>query len=342
VIDTSRRSYTYETRLLKYAKRGFAVFDERLERDRVTPDLANKRFHQVTGLARLLLLEQLYVDQRQKEAARRPQQPRHRYGRYYGGISLEDLKEELRGDASLREQVSDFEMAQPKRLRVEDYNSVFLPWGPAWTGALLANQLKAKYIGLNGGCRRDDLHKIVPAFFYFDLENVLSGVWTARFRAGWRAKAGPVGDRVVQEPLREDYEDRYLVGPLQWLSVNPGRQMIGSFHPHERDDWTVDAYADADIPRASKKRPREDASLKAPPRKVLATKAARKIQVEALPRKVLAVKAARFKSAPATGGVRRPISAHNPFLGVTNSDDEPDEPDSDIEIVLPFLPKPLG
>jgi len=37
-------------------------------------------------------------------------------------------------------------------------------------------------------------------------------------------------------------KDVYVVGTLQWLQVDPGRQMIGSFYPHTIDDWEKDAY----------------------------------------------------------------------------------------------------
>jgi hypothetical protein len=119
VVDTSRRSYTYETRLLKYAKRGFAVFDQRLERARVAQDLSRKKCHQVTDLARLLLLEQLYMDQQ-------PKKHFHTGQRYCDEISREGLEDQFRGDASIKGQVSDFELGNPSRLRVEDYVSILV------------------------------------------------------------------------------------------------------------------------------------------------------------------------------------------------------------------------
>lgn len=94
------------------------MFDQRLERARVAQDLSRKKFHQVTGLARLLLLEQLYMDQQPKKQV---------HGRRHGARdfrSPEDLEDELRGDASITGQVSDFELGNPSRLRVEDYVSI--------------------------------------------------------------------------------------------------------------------------------------------------------------------------------------------------------------------------
>ena len=57
LIDLDRRSYTYETRLLKYAQRGFAVAVPGLRRCDVDPRVFSQQFHEVKGLARLLLLE---------------------------------------------------------------------------------------------------------------------------------------------------------------------------------------------------------------------------------------------------------------------------------------------
>lgn len=54
LIDLSRRSYTYETRLLKYARRGFAVAVPGLRKDDISPKLVNYRFHHLFGLARLI------------------------------------------------------------------------------------------------------------------------------------------------------------------------------------------------------------------------------------------------------------------------------------------------
>jgi hypothetical protein len=59
VVDMTRRSPSYEMRLAKYGERGFAVLLPSLDRKKIDPQLFERRFDQLQGLARLLLLESL-------------------------------------------------------------------------------------------------------------------------------------------------------------------------------------------------------------------------------------------------------------------------------------------
>jgi hypothetical protein len=38
----------------------------------------------------------------------------------------------------------------------------------------------------------------------------------------------------------------YVRGPLKFLSINPGQQMIGSFHPITEGDWQEGAMINKD------------------------------------------------------------------------------------------------
>ncbi len=53
----SRRSLTYEVRLFKYSKRGFALAVPGFDRSRVDPRIFQKRDKEVKGLAKLLVFE---------------------------------------------------------------------------------------------------------------------------------------------------------------------------------------------------------------------------------------------------------------------------------------------
>lgn len=59
LVDMSRRSPTYEQRLAKYSSRGFSVIVPTLDRSKIDPQLFERRFDQLQGLAKLLLLERL-------------------------------------------------------------------------------------------------------------------------------------------------------------------------------------------------------------------------------------------------------------------------------------------
>ena len=52
----TRRSPSYEMRLAKYSSRGFSVLVPQYDAARVDPQLFERRFDQLQGLARLLLL----------------------------------------------------------------------------------------------------------------------------------------------------------------------------------------------------------------------------------------------------------------------------------------------
>lgn len=79
-IDLSRRSPSYESRLSKYAHRGFEVYWPDLDRSRIDPTIFERSFARTMGLARLLVLEQLprpsnredYLNQRRHERGRPP------------------------------------------------------------------------------------------------------------------------------------------------------------------------------------------------------------------------------------------------------------------------------
>lgn len=59
LVNISRRSLTYEQRLYKYSRRGFAVAVPNLDKSRVNPDILKKSLKEVFGLSKLLLYDSL-------------------------------------------------------------------------------------------------------------------------------------------------------------------------------------------------------------------------------------------------------------------------------------------
>lgn len=58
-IDLTRRSPSYESRLSKYAHRGFEVYWPNLDRSKIDPTIFERSFGRTEGLARLLILEKM-------------------------------------------------------------------------------------------------------------------------------------------------------------------------------------------------------------------------------------------------------------------------------------------
>ena len=64
-------------------------------------------------------------------------------------------------------------------LRVEDYNSVFLPWGREWDSGRVAEVLSDKYIFLNA-CHLRTGFRVCPCFFTFGLNSIFKDIWNAK------------------------------------------------------------------------------------------------------------------------------------------------------------------
>ena len=221
-IDVTRRSYTYETRLLKYAQRGFACLDRDLNREFINVDIYKEKFHMVSGLARLLLLE--YRLGNQERLLQQTELP-NRAQRYQGNApdEYERFVAMIRAkDNVLAGQIQEFQMEERKS--VEEYNSVFLPWGPGISGRMLEQGLKGKHIALNA-----DGKGLCPAFWAWSLAGVEQDRWSLTSYRGGMSVARPV-------------RNTYVCGELSFLAHDPGQQMIGSFHAHTLDDWVSDAY----------------------------------------------------------------------------------------------------
>ncbi|KNE66554.1 hypothetical protein AMAG_11682 [Allomyces macrogynus ATCC 38327] len=222
-IDVSRRSPTYEARLAKYSQRGYSVKVPNLHRDLVDPQIYERGFDKVQGLARLLVFEALGDQETRlqyKEAQReRKQRPAHKNaGRYEAQAwrRRRDLK--ARNDA--------FESS--------DYSSVFLPYGPEYTASKIVKLLAKKDRTLNNewfmSKRGVSVHQH-PVFFG-TMEEVMGDC------------CGSCPPIVTPED-KEDVEN-FVHGPLTFMVDDPGRQTIGSFHPITDDDWAADAYITKD------------------------------------------------------------------------------------------------
>lgn len=144
-IDLSRRSPSYESRLSKYARRGFEVYWSDLNRSRIDPTIFERSFSRTMGLARLLVLEQLpkpndreqYLNQRREERGR-PTDNRYwkRQNELPGNVKDQDPDD-------IAEWVYDDE--------VSNYHSFTVPYGPKYHAKKIEKLLYTKDLLLNAG-----------------------------------------------------------------------------------------------------------------------------------------------------------------------------------------------
>jgi hypothetical protein len=176
LVDLSRRSLTYETRLYKYAKRGFAVAVPGLLRHLVDPEVYLRRPWQVKGLAKLVLFEHCLTNPEGRYDAWRPKG--HRLRAYRRDEYSEDrihhyqqvdqwLEERRKEEKEEWEQEKEERRVEREKKKIErgaegneeeegeeeeeeeddweewnhDYSNVFLPWGPQWYTQQIVKEL---------------------------------------------------------------------------------------------------------------------------------------------------------------------------------------------------------
>jgi len=111
LVNVSRRSLTYEQRLAKYAKRGFAVAVPNLDKRKIDRALLSKRPSDVQGLSKLIVF-----DFQQQQSSQGIAVPRHRSRTAVG----EEEGSDYNGD-------------------------VTLPWGPQWQNDAIINLVHAQH-----------------------------------------------------------------------------------------------------------------------------------------------------------------------------------------------------
>jgi hypothetical protein len=224
LVDMSRRSLTYETRLYKYAKRGFRVAVPGLQTQLVDTSIFEKKPWQVKGLAKLLLFEHIMLFKpRQKSEPWKPKAQR------YQVYARDEFSEHRIDDFEAVEVPSHLDQdAEPEP--IPDYSHLFLPWGPQWMLTRILKHLehrdKAHYFS-----QLDAQPGVAPQHLLFvGINNILEG------KSNW--------DKYSETMTpTSDPNAAGIAGPLAWITENPGRQLLtGSFHPIEDEEWYDEAY----------------------------------------------------------------------------------------------------
>ncbi|KAI9217735.1 hypothetical protein BC828DRAFT_390400 [Blastocladiella britannica] len=219
-VDMSRRSPTYESRLAKYAQRGYQVRVPGLRRDLIDPQVYERPFQQVRGLSRLLLFEALGdADDRQRFTAIR----RHRKDRPTGTYYTRHGRNRW-NRANANELLDAF--------NTSDYQSVFIPYGAEYNAARTVRILNNKDRNFNNAwfLRKRGVAVHQHACFFGDMDEIMHDA----------CGKCPVP---VTEKDRKDIEG-FVHGVLEFIELDPGRQAIGSFHPITEEEWSADTYVD--------------------------------------------------------------------------------------------------
>ncbi|KAL8780967.1 MAG: hypothetical protein Q9213_006218 [Squamulea squamosa] len=228
-IDLTRRSPSYESRLSKYAHRGFEVYWPGLDRSRIDPTIFERSFARTMGLARLLVLEQLpkpgdredYLEQRREERGRPSANTYYRARR-----SLPDNVKDSDPD-DIAEWVYDDE--------VSNYHSFTVPYGPKYHAKKIEKLLYTKDMLLNAEWNQNKDRTVIlhrhPCFIG-PVDSVIHDC------CGFC----PVPQSDEEREIAEEERKIYVSGELSFMKDDPGRQAIGSFNPLTDDDWTDMAY----------------------------------------------------------------------------------------------------
>jgi ankyrin repeat protein len=209
-IDLSRRSPSYESRLAKYAGRGFEIYWPELDRTRVNPNIFEE-LSAVHGLARLLVLER-----NPDQASRHSYTANRRSAR--GLPATNPIKHQGR---PLNSNLKDGEKYIQED-DASDYHTFTIPYGASITPGKIA----AYFDRMDGRLKADPevyLHRHLA--FVGDMEHVINDCCGS-----------------CPKPLTPEECQRHVSGELSFIKVNPGRQAIGSFNPITDGDWTAMAY----------------------------------------------------------------------------------------------------
>ncbi|KAL9005857.1 MAG: hypothetical protein Q9188_001365 [Gyalolechia gomerana] len=213
-IDLSRRSPSYEHRLAKYAQRGFEIYWDELERDRIDGAIFLGG-HFLQGLARLLMYEKAVENKDQVK---------------YRKLKHDNFREpvdrlDLVGDQYLGSR-SNYDMFEiPNEI---DLDAVKLERRILETDIRLNSE---QPVFSYSASRASPLHRH-PYFVAKSIAQVVQDCC-------------PECPQPVSQADREllDREARvYVRGKARFIKDRPGRQLVGSFTPLSADDWTYDAY----------------------------------------------------------------------------------------------------
>lgn len=180
IVNMCKRSSSYEYRLAKYGKRGYAIFVPNFKEENLNEQIYSKQPHQLKGLAKLLVLEKL-DDNRKFQIYR----------------DVLDLHQ-----ASMRRNLN-----CKYKYEDSDYSKIYLPdWTKEFTLTQIENLIEEKHKILNNNNNNNTNSTERYYCFYGKLNDVIMG------------KSVNVPDFETNES-RMYYERSFVYGRLQFTSI---------------------------------------------------------------------------------------------------------------------------
>ena len=215
IVDMSRRSLSYEYRLKKYNERGYVVVIPEFDRSKVNYRIFAKSASQVSGLARLLVLENIN----------------------------DNAKHNLYRDVLNMHQITMYKnLSLNSTYEVSDYSLVFLPWGKEWNSKNIMEHMNNKNKLLNANYKQND-DLIVQDLKNMDL--------LPQYLCFTGTIYQVVKDNGIKKPTFIDpehekfYLSKFVCGRVKWHSTfDNDSVLLGSFSTVEESnsEWYNDAY----------------------------------------------------------------------------------------------------
>ncbi|KAJ5069774.1 putative reductase [Anaeramoeba ignava] len=246
LVDLTRRSPSYESRLLKYAHRGFCVAVNNLDRSKINMDIYLKGFHKVYGLAKLLILEKFPTSDQRKQHLKMLNE------NYWTNYRKKRMELGRKFDPVA------FNLTQiyvPKYKRksnsVSDYDSVYIPFSEGTTAKIQQIWWDYLYRSKRETKSIFRYNEPIPKFCYFDKSQVQ--YFYQIFNSSEAPQFNFNSHSLIQnenenENENENDNDNNLISlsDIDWVVDNPGKQnlLTGSFNRPEIDEieWLVSAY----------------------------------------------------------------------------------------------------
>jgi hypothetical protein len=230
LVDIDRQSTTYEIRLTKYAKRGFRVGVPGLDMRLVVngrAELMYQRhmFHQneqpksMTGLAFLLQLEQrtknfgmhrMFSHRVLWDQPNEAERQIYKYEKSLDEVYVQKIRDDVNFKPKRKKRHF---ISNTLKSKMSDYESFFINFTPKVTPKHVYGRMTYSVRIIRDTLKQESYRPDI-LFSLNDIEHIMHN---------------------------NDESASVIVGKIEWLKINPGTQMVGSFNPVSKNFY-VDAY----------------------------------------------------------------------------------------------------